>query len=160
MDTFALVLPAGAVAVSLLQVFVFVLMVAIIPGSIGVTLLSYIGGGKQGDGHVTFSTKKFLRKLLDIVLYHAAMVVVWMITWPQFYNNVHSGYSWNGLPQYLGIMVLWTALGIYMIYGYKFVVDGQLSYRPTIGLFVRMFFWNLAIKFLFRNLIYFFVTTY
>lgn len=156
MNNIGLILPASAVAAPIIQIFVFILVLVIIPGSIAATLFRYVGSVDE-NGVRSLSFRSALFKFLNYTLYHVAMLSIWIITWPQFYNDIHTGYALSGLIPYLGIMVLWTLLGLYLIYIYRKVLEIE-TYRPTLGMFFRLFIWNLFIMFVFRQIIYYYVT--
>jgi hypothetical protein len=86
-----------------------------------------------------------------------AMLLIWIISWPQFTNDIHSGYSLKSSPYYLLVMFFWTATGVLLIYAWNLAHNSKARF-PGVGFFVRLYIWNIAIMFVFRHIIYWLVT--
>lgn len=153
---FALVLPAGLTFISLLNIMLFILLLVLLPGSLLIIGLQRAGFRKV-NGKTRVDTRLFSRRLFGFVLYHIAMLLIWIISWPQFTNDIHSGYSLTGLPYYLLVMLFWTATGVLLIYAWNLAFNSKVHF-PGLGFFVRLFLWNIAIMLVFRQIIYWLIT--
>lgn len=154
---FGLILPAGLALVSIFQIIVFVIVAIILPGTLIALMLNSFGVSKKGQ-HVRINNQLLLRKVSGIILYHAAMLSIWIVSWPQFTNDIHSGYDLSlGLIYYLVVMLFWTATGLLLIYGWNLLQNKNVKW-PGLGFFVRLYLWNLLVMLIFRQIIFWHVT--
>lgn len=157
MLNFGLILPAGVAVVSLLQIFIFIVLAVILPGTIIALALNSFGVSKK-YGRFQIQKGILLKKLVGIFLYHATMLGVWIVSWPQFTNNIHTGYAVSvGLLYYLVAMLFWTATGMLFIYGWNVLQNKHVRW-PGIGFFIRLYLWNLLVMLLFRQIIFWYIT--
>jgi hypothetical protein len=153
MHNLGLILPAGVAAVSLLQVIIFVVVAIILPGTLLALVLNNFGIQKKGR---RLHVKKyiFIKKLVGVIVYHLTMLLIWLVSWPQFSSPVHTGYALSfGLLYLLGIMIVWTATGMLLIYGWNLLQKKNIKF-PRFGFFLRLYIWNLFIMFIFREILY------
>ena len=156
MFEFSLILPAGLTFISFLNVVLFIMLIFLLPGSLFLISLQR-AGIKTVNGKRKVNASVFSKKVTGFILYHLFMLVVWIISWPQFTNPVHTGYGWDGIPYYLLVMLVWTITGGLVIYAWNLAQNAKVRF-PGIGFFIRLYLWNLAIMFIFRQLIYWFIT--
>lgn len=157
MLSFGLLLPAGVAAVSLLQIVIFVVVALILPGTLIALLFNSFGVSKK-KGRVRLDRHLFIKKITGIILYHVAMLCIWLVTWPQFTNTIHTGYGFSvGLIYYLVVMIFWTGAGMLLIYGWNLLQNKNVK-APGIGFFLRLYIWNLLIMFIYRQIIFWYIT--
>lgn len=127
-----------------------VLLTTIIPASVTASLL--VGRQKKQT-----KPRATLLRAAKYASYHTAMLAIWLFTWPQLYNDVHSGYALSALPAYLLLMVLWTAQGAFIIFIFREFTQKPLKENKLLW-FGKLYVWHLAVKFTYRQIIFFFIT--
>ncbi len=150
---FGLVAAPAAAAPPLLAIILFSLFVFLVPSTLFIVIKERFGLKKVNSKRQT-NTGLLARKLVGFALYHALMLIIWIVSWPQFTNPVHSGYdSITGIGYLLLVMVFWTGTGMLAIYGWNLLWNSATRV-PGLGFFLRLFVWNCVVMFIFRQIIY------
>ncbi len=153
---FGLVAPVGGAAVASLSLILFTMLIFMVPGTLLYIVLSR-AGIRRKKGKTTIEWPVLLNRVAGFVLYHLFMLVIWVITWPQMTNSVHSGYSLVGVGYILLVMVFWTATGMLAIYAWHLLQNAKAR-MPGLGFFLRLYIWNIVAMLIFRQIIYWVLT--
>lgn len=148
--------PAAVATVPLVAVVLFTLFIFLVPGTLVIVIKERLGISKS-KGKRQINRALVVKKLVGFALYHALMLGIWVISWPQFTNPVHSGYdSITGMGYLLLVMVFWTGTGMLAIYSWNLLWNSRTRV-PGLGFFLRLFVWNCIVMFIFRQIIYWFI---